>query len=103
MAFIAKETIHVSSIRANRSPSPIAWSWVVMSAIAVEMSILALVSMTPALRCTMVCATWKIAMMKSKVWLTMIAAAADLNVHLKNMKVSMSCILFLSTIMLMSS
>ena len=70
ISVMAKLSTHVSSIRANSAPMPFASSSVVILARAEEMSMLALASMTPALCCTMFCATSKMAMMKSKVWLT---------------------------------
>ena len=67
---MAKLTTQVSNIRAKSSPSPFASSSVVMEASADEISMLAFASMTPALCCTIVCATSKMAMIKSNVWLT---------------------------------
>ena len=99
MTVMAKLTTHVSNIRANSSPSPFASNSVVMDAKADDMSMLAFASITPALCCTIVCATSKMATIKSKVWLTTYAAIPALIIHLKKMNVSKSCMLFFSTIM----
>ena len=103
MIFMHKLTRLVSMTSNNSSGISIASSPDCMEARAAATSMLVLPLITPAAPETTCCATSNTAIVISKVWVTRYTATHALKIHLKNMKVSTSCILFFSVTMLISS
>ena len=103
MIFMQRLTRLVSSTSKSSSGISISSSPSCMAARASATSIFVSPPITPAAPETICCAISKTAIVMLNVLVTINTATKALNIHLKNMNVSMSCILFFSVTMLISS
>ena len=101
--FIERLTNPVSMERSRSSGISIFFNLSPIELMVEEISMLVSELITPAAPDTTCCATSNTAIVISKVWVTINTAIHALKNHLKNIKVSSSCRLFLSIIMLISS
>ena len=103
MIFMQRLTRLVSITSKSSSGISIASSPACMDERAASTSIFVLPPITPAAPETTCCAISNTAIVIVKVWVTRYTATHALKNHLKNMNVSISCILFFSVTMLISS
>ena len=97
-AFMVSPMISVSIVRPNSSGISMASNVVCISPSAPATSMLALPLITPALCCITCWDTSKTAITIVKVCVTKYTATVVLKIHLKNINVSTSCMLFFSII-----